>query len=55
LKSEPSAFVNFDQEKKVFTLESDDPSWKDAVFKKFDWVMILLKSKTSEHTPGQIA
>ena len=44
MNKEPSPFINYDEESKVFTLEKDNPSWKDAIFKKFDCVMNLKES-----------
>ncbi len=54
LLADPSPFVNFDEETKQF-LNEDDPSWKEAVIKKFEWVNVAMKNIISNHTPASLA
>ncbi len=54
LISEPSPFSHYNEETKQF-LSDQDPFWKEAVAKKFDWVHNQLKITAKNHTPISLA
>lgn len=54
LLQEPSPFLHYNESKKEF-LPENDPKWKEAVCKKFDWVTILLKNHAAKYTPSTLA
>lgn len=55
LMQEPSPFSFCTNEAKNEFLDENDPKWKVAVCKKFDWIAVLLKNHTSNHTPCSLA
>jgi hypothetical protein len=55
MTGQPSPFIHFDESKNQFVKDTNDPCWKEAVLKKFEWVRLHLNNHMKVESPSAVA